>query len=301
MNAKQYQYVAVLALEGSFSRAADALNISQPSLSQFVKKIEKEIGLELFDRANGDVRITDAGRVYLEAGRKIVDVEHQMETAFADLAAFKTGSLIVGTTPYRSASMMPEVAASFRRLYPGMQLVVREATTSELTEGLERGEYDLAVTLLPVDGKLFCREKVAQEELLLAVPAGHATIPAVQADGRRYPAIDARALEGESFVMLTQGQFMQRQLDGLLREYGLRVSVAAVVKSLEAQIEMVKAGVGLALTSGGIERFCKDSDVTFYSFADPLPKREVAVVWRKDRKLSRVAEDLKGMIRAVRW
>lgn len=63
MNHKQFNYVLTLAKEGSFSKAADVLNISQPSLSQYIKKIEQQIGLELFDRANGEIRLTDAGRV----------------------------------------------------------------------------------------------------------------------------------------------------------------------------------------------------------------------------------------------
>ena len=76
MNTKQLKYGLVLARDGSFSRAANTLNITQPSLSQYIRKIEKELGTELFDRANGDVRLTDAGRVYLEAGRQILDLEH---------------------------------------------------------------------------------------------------------------------------------------------------------------------------------------------------------------------------------
>lgn len=112
MTTKQLQYVLTLAHEGSFSRAADVLNITQPSLSQYIKKIEKEVGLPLFDRANGDVRLTDAGKVYIEGGRKILDIEHQMENGFTDLTSYKTGSLIIGTAPYRAASMMPVIASS---------------------------------------------------------------------------------------------------------------------------------------------------------------------------------------------
>lgn len=69
MNTKQFKQALVLAHEGSFSKSADVLNITQPSLSQYIKKIEKEIGLELFDRTNGDVQTTDAGHVYINAGR----------------------------------------------------------------------------------------------------------------------------------------------------------------------------------------------------------------------------------------
>ena len=302
MNLKQLKYVITLAKESSFSKAADVLNITQPSLSQYIKKIEKGIGLELFDRTNGEVRLTDAGRIYIEAGQKILDIEHQMENSFIDLASHKTGSLVIGTAPYRAASMMPLLAKQFQSLYPGMYLVVREGTTSELVEGMERGEYDFAVTLLPIDNQfLFNYEKIVEEELVLAVPSAMPPFIAEDLVLRKYPAINARDLENQPFVMLTELQFMQRQLEKLLVDYKLSVRTAAIVKSLEAQIEMVKAGVGMALMPSGIERFCRGQEVTFYSFKDPLPKREVVIIWRKDRKLSKVAEELKDMIHSIKW
>ena len=301
MNTKQFQYVLVLAREGSFSRAADALHISQPSLSQYIKKIEKELGQELFDRTNGDVRITDAGKLYIDAGRKILDVEHQLENTLADLAAYKSGSLVIGAAPYRAAGMMPLVAAKFQTMYPGMHLVIREGTTAELAEGMEHGEYDLALTLLPIDQRLFQYEELVDEELILAVPRSCPAFPAVAMPQRKYPAVEPRVLNGQSLVMLTDAQFMQRQLDHMLHDYGLSVRPAAVVKSLEAQIEMVKANVGLALVPSGIERFCKPGELCFYSFVPSLPMRQVVVMWRKDRTLSKVAEELKNVIKSIAW
>lgn len=301
MNAKQFKYVITLAREGSFSKAADTLNITQPSLSQYIKKIETELGLELFDRSNGDVRITDAGRIYIDAGQRILDIEHQMENAFTDISAARLGSLIIGAAPYRASSMMPIVAASFQKLYPGVHLVVREGTTAELSEGMEHGEYDLALTLLPVNERLFSYEKVVEEELILAVPAGMPRFQTVTVPARRYPAVEASVLDGQGLVMLTDTQFMQKQLENLLLDNGLTAHPAAVVKSLQAQIEMVKAGVGMALVPSGIELFCRDAGVRFYSFIDPLPRREVVVMWRKDSKLSNAALALKNVICSTRW
>lgn len=301
MTTKQLQYVLTLAHEGSFSRAADVLNITQPSLSQYIKKIEKEVGLPLFDRANGDVRLTDAGKVYIEGGRKILDIEHQMENGFTDLTSYKTGSLIIGTAPYRAASMMPVIAAKFRSIHPGMNLIVREGTTAELVEGMEHGEFDLAITLLAIDDRLFKWEKIEEEELILAVPSSYPPLPTKSIPGRRYGAVETSTLNEQSMVMLTETQFMQRQLQILLDDSGVKVSTAAIVKSIEAQIEFVKAGVGMALVPSGIERFCTDSSVTFYSFADDLPRREVVVMWRKDQKLSKTAEELKEVIHSIRW
>lgn len=212
MNTKQLQYVLTLAHEGSFSKAADTLNITQPSLSQYIKKIEREIGLELFDRTNGDIRLTDAGRVYIEAGKRILDIEHQMENSFTDLASFKTGSLIIGAAPYRAAIMMPVIAQRFQSLHPGMHLIVREGTTAELVEGMEHGEYDLALTLLPIDRRLFNYEKVVEEELILAVPPSYPSFQTTKVQDRKHPAVDAVVLDGKRLVMLTYAQFMQKQL-----------------------------------------------------------------------------------------
>lgn len=301
MNTKQLHYVLTLAHEGSFSKAADTLNITQPSLSQYIKKIEREIGLELFDRANGDIRLTDAGRVYIDAGKKILDIEHQMENSFTDLADHKTGSLIIGAAPYRAASMLPVIASRFQSLHPGMHLVVREGTTVELVEGMEHGEYDLALTLLPIDDRLFRWEKIVEEELILAVPSSYSPFTTTTVPDRKHPAVDASVLNGKSMIMLTDAQFMQKQLENLLLDHHLSVHPAAIVKSLEAQIEFVKAGVGMALMPSGIERFCKPGDAVFYSFTESLPRREVVVMWRKDQKLSKTAEELKTVIHSIQW
>lgn len=203
MNTKQFKYVLTLAHEGSFSKAADTLNITQPSLSQYIKKIEKEIGLALFDRINGDVRLTDAGKTYIDIARKILDLEHQMENSFTDLASYKTGSLTIGAAPYQAASMLPSIAHSFQSLHPGMYLVVREGTTAELAEGMEHGEYNLALTLLPISPQLFTWEKVAEEELVLAVPSSHPAISTASIPKRKFPAIKVEELNGQSLVMLT--------------------------------------------------------------------------------------------------
>ena len=301
MYTKQLTYILTLAQEGSFSKAADTLNITQPSLSQYIKKIERQIGLSLFDRTNGDVRLTDAGRVYIEAGRRILSIEHQMENSFTDLKSYKTGSLIIGAAPYRAASMLPTIAKSFQNVHPGMQLVVREGTTAELVEGMEHGEYDLALTLRPIDERLFTWEKVMEEELVLAVPHSYSPTPAAHLPDRKFPAIQIEELNGKPLVMLTETQYMQKQLNNLVIDYKIKPTTAAVVKSLEAQIEFVKAGVGMALVPSGIERFCKQEDVTFYSFIPSIPKREVVVMWRKDRKLSKVAEELVSVIRSIEW
>ena len=301
MNAKQFKYVLVLAKEGSFSKAADILNISQPSLSQYIKKIEQQLDLPLFSRTNGVLRLTDAGRLYIDTGRKVLDLERQMEVKLADLKTHKSGSIIIGTAPYRAAAMMPLIAYKFRQIYPGMHLIVREGTTAELIEGMEHGEYDMCLTLQQHDNKSCVYETVMEEELVLAVPTKQAVFKGEVQRNRKYPAIDAEQINNKSLVQLTDRQFMQIQLNAFLKEYHLSVKTAAIVKSLEAQIEMVKSGLGMALVPSGIDRFCSHGEVTFYSFLQELPKREIVIMWRKDKELSEPAKELKDMILDIKW
>ena len=301
MNTRQLKYVLALTQEGSFSRAAETLGISQPSLSQYIKKIEEQIGLPLFDRTNGEVRLTDAGKVFIENGKKIIDLEHQMESQFADLSGHRSGSLVIGTAPYRAACILPVIAKRFQAIHPGMHLIVREGTTTELAEGMAHGDYDLCLTMLPVDERVFAWQKIMEEELLLAVPVIHPPIKTKRMAGRKYPAIDVRCLNGRQLVKLTETQYMQRLLDNLAMDYELSFGTAAVVKSLEAQLSMVRSGVGLALLPSGIERFCGKNEVRFYSFIQDLPRRQVVVMWRKECRLSSVAEELKSVICDIAW
>ena len=303
MNMKQFKYVLVLADVGSFSRAADELNISQPSLSQYIKKIELQLGVELFNRTNGTVRLTDAGKVYIEVGKRILDLENQMQHRFSDLVEHKSGSITVGTTPFRSVTLMPTVLAKFKEIYPGIHIIIDEQETNVLKEAEEKGEFDLCVLTLPVDEKKFAYELIMEEEVVIAIPKDSELNDilkrhVIKKDGCKYEAIDFRLLEGQEFVMITESQIMQRTLNNLCLDSGIEVKTAAVVKSLESQIEMVRKGVGIALVPTGV---CKvdDGKVSYYSLLQEVQRRKVVVVYRKEQYLSAVEKDLIDVMKSL--
>lgn len=297
MNMKQLRYVLVLAHEGSFSKAADFLGITQPSLSQYIKKIEKDLGIVLFDRTGGDVRITDAGRVYIEAGRKILDLEKQMERRFEDLHSFRSGSIVVGVSPYRCIHMMPEITKRFHNLYPGMHLVIEERAGASLLDDAGQGQFDLCIVNLPIDEKIFNYHLMMEEEVLLAVNAETALYEklkraSVKIDGKRYPAIDYKELAGESFVILAETQPTQKSLDDMCMEAGFEVQVSVECRTIETQFAMVRAGIGAALVPSGISQFSNAEKVEFFSFVQAIPYRDMAVIYRKEQYLSKAVKDL---------
>lgn len=299
MNLKQMRYVLTLANVGSFSGAAEVLQISQPSLSQYIKKIEQELGVELFERANGSVRITDAGKVYLETGERMLKLETDMFNRLMDVAEHREGSITIGTSPFRCITMMPEVVRVFQKQYPGMHLNIREMTTQELMDATEQGEFDLCLTNLPVDETQFCYDVVMEEEILLAVKKDSVLELRLQkktGDGKKLD--DISLLDGEPFVMLTEQQMMQKELLNLCQRFNIQCKTAVVVKSLEAQIEMVSAGIGCAIVPTGIRKSARlEKEIAFYSFSQKMPKRTLAVVYQKEKYLSKPMRDLIEIIK----
>ena len=293
MNLKQFKYVLTLSDELSFSSAADVLNITQPSLSQYVKKIEREIGQPLFNRANGDVSLTDAGRAYIEVGRKMLDLEHQLEAQLSDIATYKTGTIAIGVSAHRSVALMPPVVSSFKKLYPGITLQIVEKRRHELIEAAKHGEFDLVVTTLPVDETLFTSELLFVEENVIAAPS---PLPGQDVQGRKFPAIDASALNGLSFAMLNEDHLMQRELEELIRIHNLNLHKEVECTSLEALVEMVKEGLGAAFIPACL---AKDPSLHYYSIRETVPKREIVLMYRKEQYLSKAVLNLKELMHTL--
>ena len=291
MNMKQFRYALVLASEKSFSRAAEVLGISQPSLSQYLKKIEKEVNAVLFDRSGKDVRLTDAGRVYIEAGKKILDIEHQMEGKISDINRNLSGTLVVGISPHRAVCLMPEVTKRFKQIYPGFQVILEERTGHELLDEAEQGEFDLCVTTAPVDRKVFEDVFIMDEEVVLATPEEY-EFNTVILPGRKYPAVSISVIDNARLVTLADSQIMQRLLDEQCDVYGIHYQTAVSCRSIEAQLAMVRSGMGMALVPSGIDKL-GEHGLRYYSIEQELPKREIVVAYRKEQYLS---EPMKSFI-----
>lgn len=288
MNTKQIHYVETLARVGSFSEAAAELGISQPSLSQYIKKIEGELGTPLFERTGTSLRLTEAGGVYLEMGRRVLDAEAQMLSRIGDLKADRTGVLRVGAAPFRTSSILPRAIARFLEKYPGFTVRVTEATTVELTDCMTRGEYDLCLLTPPVDEKRFVVSDVTEERLVIAVPA---SFPICRELPESDDGVAFSRFREVPFVTVGEDQVLGKRLFEIAADADVTVRRAVVCINVESCLAMVRAGIGAALLPEYLVR--GDASVRTYRLTGEADVRRVVVLYRRDSYLS---EPMKTML-----
>src|ERR1700721_1035438 len=194
MEFHQLRYVCAIADTGNFSRAAERCQISQPSLSQQVLKLEEELGTKLFDRLGRSIRLTEAGDAFLPRARTILE---QMETARSSAADQNTefrGSVAVGVIPTVAPYLIPSYAAAFAKKYPDAKLRIVEDTTSVLVEGLRDLSIDGAILALPLRHKDLELFRIRTEPLFAALSREHPLASA--------KSLALKELRGEPFVLL---------------------------------------------------------------------------------------------------
>ena len=172
MNLREQEYMYIVAKFASISKAAEFLHISQPSLSQFVQRVEREFGYEIFDRSHKTLALTREGEEYIRTCENIIQAERELKRRVDDLSNLKSGYVSIGVSSQRSRYLMPDLLKQFFDQYPNIYLNIRETLTTDELEALTlRGELDLFFSTLPLKRDGLDVEHIANDNLILALPS----------------------------------------------------------------------------------------------------------------------------------
>src|SRR4051812_11926841 len=174
MEVHQLAYFESVSRHLHFTRAAEELNVAQPSVSQQIRKLEAELGTPLFHRMKRHVALTEAGALFLRHTRTVLQELEEARLEVQELSGLQKGTLAVGATPSVGTHLLPRALAAFSRQHPGIALTFREGGSRTLVQLVEQGELDLAVVIQPVRHPALETLPLLEEELLLAVPLNHA-------------------------------------------------------------------------------------------------------------------------------
>ena len=234
MELRHLRYFLAVADDAHFRRAAERLDVSQPTLSLAVQDLEKELGAALFDRVGRRVRLTQAGEAFRDHARRALAVLDEGRTALAELDGLVRGKLTVGVVQTVNAYLLPPVVARFARDHPGVRLRVDELAAGGVEDGVLAGTLDLGVSFPPPARKGIESERLFDEELVLVVPPGHR----LAGRGR----VRAADLAGEPLALLGPGFCTRRIVDECFTQAGVCPTVTVEMNSVEGLLAVVAAG-----------------------------------------------------------
>jgi LysR family transcriptional regulator, cyn operon transcriptional activator len=289
MELRHLRYFLAVAETRSFTRAAERLHVTQPTLSHQIKQLETMVGTQLFDRSTKEVEATAAGRLFKPYCERILKEIESSELAISELEGLMRGTLRMAVFHSFSHSMLPPIMSEFALRYPGVHVITRLVPRSELERDLVNAALDMAVAYVAGDNDQIVPEPLFTEELVLVVgskcpQAGHKSVP-------------MRQLATLPLVLLTP-EFGARQfVDRFFTETGQRPHVVLEMNAIDPILATTRnSGLATVLPAGAI---LDSRGLQIVRLTDPAPRRMVGILWRRDGHRSAAALRMAEMIRAA--
>jgi len=275
MELRQLEYFIVVSEELHFTKAAEKLYLSQPTLSEQIKHLEKEVGMPLFDRIGKKIALTEAGNLLLAHSKRVFFELEQAQAAIRDLNEIQRGKLTIGSLLTCVNYLLPPAIIEFKRLYPNIKLSVQGLRSGDIKKGLLENELDLGITFLPVEEKDLESIPLFDEELTLAVPANHPFAPLEE--------VEMKELKDISTILLPENYFLRQLIDTHCRELGITLKPTLEITTLESLVQMVAEGVGATILPAPYIDFLNDSRLVKVKLTHPTPQRQIGFVYRKNK------------------
>ena len=257
MVSKQDETFLAIAQAGSVSKAAQGLYLSQPAVSRSLKRLEEDLGVQLFDREAAPLRLTQAGERYLRYVRENQERERRLRQDLAQLEREPSGAVRVGLNFWRSSLVLPRVLPAFQRKYPHIQVEPAEGSHQDLSVLLDQGKLDFALLHRPNPYPQFAFQHLRHERILLFLRRDAPVLERLSpAEGDRglphlsWPELSA--LQDTPFLLLKKGQNLREQAEYIFQSAGIQPPAALTTLSLTTALGLAAEGCGAVLASEAV-------------------------------------------------
>ena len=290
MNNRQLQYAIALSKSLNFSQVAEKLGISQPALSKQIHLLEKELGVELFNRKQNPVSLTPAGEYFFAEAQELIYREEQIYRTMDDFKSGKKGNLNIGISPFRALYLMPYLCKRVREQYPDIKIILHEHTSDVLRSGAADGKYDFAIVNLPVDESILDIIPIEQDRLVLVVPNNMLELIDKEADNITRT-LNFKYCSKLPFVVVSQSQEMRQLFDRICTSSNIHPNIAMEVIGLTTAWSMAKAGIGATLLPlQFVNSMQTDNGMTLFTPECDTQIRQPAIITRHGQYLSPYAK-----------
>ncbi len=289
--------------EGSISKAAQKLFVSQPSLSVMIHRIEEEVGVPLFDRTSKPIRLSEAGQEYIKATEEIMHIEKSFENYLQACDELQTGSLTIGSNQLLSSLVLPKFISEFILRYPRIHLNLVDDNSVVLETMANAGTLDLVLDNHPLNPEIFEQHILRKEQLLLAVPAhfecNQHTVALTHQDilnDRHYDndvqPVDLHPFESVPFVTMTKENDTRMRVDEILKKGGIKPRTILEIDRLATLYSFIEQGTAASIVSDTLVQHLQHTseNVLFYKLSAPQASRELYLSYKRNRYYSKAMQ-----------
>ncbi|HHU01929.1 MAG TPA: LysR family transcriptional regulator [Christensenellaceae bacterium] len=294
MDFRDLQYIVAIAQHQSLTKAAEALYVTQPTLSKFVKQTEQLLGQKLFRRVGKKFVLTYAGERYLCYAHEILALKNNMDQELIDIAQSKEGVLRVGFSALRGSKIILDIIPAFTSQYPNIQLKLKEVNFDSFENLLLSGELDLVFFNLPIRNSNIAYEVLTKDEILLVAssknPIGK---KAVINPNSKHLWIDIKHTINETFIMMSQDLRLYNIINSLFTEAQIVPNILFHTRNLEAASILASENFGVTFTTEAyIRHTLFKHPPALYTVGNPPIYRTFVAAYRKGSYLPNYVKDI---------
>ncbi|QNH55348.1 LysR family transcriptional regulator [Selenomonas timonae] len=279
MELRQLEYFQMASRLKNITRAAERLRVSQPNITVAIKKLEGELGIQLFDRSQKQLSLTPEGAVFL--GRVEVALRNIQDAVLEvnDYKQLQKGTIKIGIPPMMGAYLFPKIFSSFQRRYSHLDVYLHEEGSVAIREQLERDELDFGIIIIPDTSPNLQLLPMARSQIVCCVPE--------DSDLAARKAITLQDIEDHNLIMLKEGSFLRQTMLQKMKTAGFTPNIVLESNQVVTIMGLVASGVGNAFL---LDMIVRDTPgIRAIPLATPVYV-DVGLAWKRDRYISRAAQ-----------
>jgi LysR family nitrogen assimilation transcriptional regulator len=299
LNLKQLSYFLALAEYGSVSAAASALNMSQPSLSENIAKLEKQLEVQLALRGSRGIQMTDAGMALAKRGGEIIKNVEDMIEEIRCLGEEPRGPVAIGLPPSLSILLSVPMVETIHTEHPEVRLHVAEAMSGDILEWIASDRLDLGCVYEAYDSAPYTFEPLLTEELFVVTAPDNWSGP-IGADGIAIEPISATKLQELPLVLTSPTHGARKLQEKFARSIGIHLNVVAAIDSLPHIVEMVsRASAYSILSHGAVFRQVSEGKLALVRIQEPTIRRTAYIVRKRSRPVTRACATVEACVTSI--
>jgi DNA-binding transcriptional LysR family regulator len=290
MDIRDLQVFLAVSTRLNFTRAGEDVHLSQPSVSVRMRQLEEELGVKLFEQLGKRVALTDAGQLLVPYASRVIAAMSDARDAIDGLQGLERGALRIGASTTPGMYVIPRTIAHFKRCYPKIEVHLAVKDTRQIEEGVIRNEFDFGFVGGHLAGDEVDVLPWITDEIILIVPLGH------RLAGKR--TVTPQDLSSEKFIFREQGSATRAVVATHLRKFRVDAEAVMEIENPESVKKAVQNGLGIAFISAfAAETDLKAKTLVAVEIRNLKIRRELKIVYRRDKHLSRAAQTFIEMAR----